>query len=230
MEIREGTRKLHLRPIGEWVHIDRTHQVPMPGKLASMARPMSALGLVFVPTSRTAARGASFGAGEAHEVGSFGLVAEVVDVHAIFPRGHPLIVLASTVLAPDPMRIPDEQGANFMFNAEVDHGPGRFVSSITNTVLCTTALLILGALQLLPAPRILLAPSLLLGELTQLLASLAFERPNPAPGHDQSLAGVGGHGGQMNLAQIYRRLHGARSLGGLGDLDDHMQLKAIVPD
>jgi putative transposase len=128
MEIREGTRKPHLLiTIGILVHIDRTNQVPMPGKLAGAAYPISAFGFVFVPTSRTPARGSSFGAGEAHDVSLLRLVRQVSHIFPIFPPSQALIVVSPFVLIAHTLRIADEQGAHFLLNTKVDDLSGSFV-------------------------------------------------------------------------------------------------------
>ena len=114
------------------MHIDRANQVPVPGELAGAAHPISSLGLVGVPTCRTAARCSSFGAGEAHDVGRLRFVGQVVDVLAIFPQGHALIVMASLFLVTDPMRITDEESADVVLYAKVDHVVGRFMSQVTS--------------------------------------------------------------------------------------------------
>ena len=48
-EIREGTRKPHLSPIGNLMHIDRANQVTVSREATGTADPISAFGLVFVP-------------------------------------------------------------------------------------------------------------------------------------------------------------------------------------
>jgi putative transposase len=163
-------------------------------------------------------------------VSSFAFVGEVVDVLAIFPQGHALIVVSATVLVADPMRIADEEGPNLLFDTEVDHYAGGFVPQVAHTPLGATALFVFGSLQLLPAPRILFTPSLLPGNLAQLLASLVFERTDTAPGDDHGLASIGSDGCQMNLAQVYCGLDSARDLFCLWSFHAHMQLKATIPD
>jgi hypothetical protein len=85
------------------MHIDRTDQIPMPGKLARAADPISAFGFVFLPTARTLARCSSFGAGEARDVSLFRFVGQVVAIFAIFPQGHALIVVPTSVLVTNPV-------------------------------------------------------------------------------------------------------------------------------
>ena len=179
------------------MHIDRAHQVTVAREPADSARPISPFGLVTMPTCRTPARCASFGAGEALYVGLLAFMGEVVDVLAIFPQGHTLIVVSAAVLPTDTMRIADEEAPDLVFHTKVDHFAGRFVPQITNTTLCTATLLVLRSLQLLPAMGVLFASGLLLGNLAQLLMALSFERTDTAPGHHHGLACSGGDGCQM---------------------------------
>ncbi|EFH83256.1 hypothetical protein Krac_4199 [Ktedonobacter racemifer DSM 44963] len=212
------------------MHIDRTHQVPMPGKLAVSAHPISSLGLVSMPTYRTLARCSSFRAGEAHDVSSLAFVREIVNVPAILPQGQTLIVVSATLLVTNAMRIADEEGPNLVLNTEVDDVASRFVSQVANASLGSSALFVLGALQFFPTTRRLLASGLLLGKLAQLLRSLAFERTDATSGDDHGLACVRRDGCQVDLAQIDGGLDGAWSLLGLWDLHTDMQFKPMVPD
>lgn len=209
------------------MHIDRTHQSH---KAAGAAGPNSSLGLVFMPTCRTLARGSSFGASEAHDVSRFGLVREIILVFTIFPQGHALVVMPPCILGANAMRITDEESSDLLLDAEIDHLARGFVPLVTNAALGTSALLVLGALQLLPAPGILGAAGLLLGNLAKVLTPLSFERADAASGDDHRLARVGGHSSQVNLAQIHRRLHVARRFCCEWDFYADMQLEAIIPD
>nr|WP_233097997.1 hypothetical protein [Dictyobacter vulcani] len=211
------------------MHIDRTHQVPMPGKLAVSARPISSLGLVSMPTYRTAARCSSFGAAEAHDVSSLAFVREIVNVLAILPQSHPLIVVSPIVFVTNAMRIADEEGPNLVLNTEVDNLASRFVSHVANTPLRSTTLFVFGSLQLFPATRILFAAGLLLRDFPELLASEMFERTNAAPGDDHRRSGIGGDSCQMDLAEVYCGLSSAGSLFRLCYLYADMQLEAVIP-
>lgn len=137
--------------ISIFMHIDRTDQIPMPGKLALTAHPISAFGFVFMPTSRTSARCSSFGAGEAHDVSNFRLVGQVVNVLAIFPQGHALIVVPASVLIADTMRIANEEGSHLLLDTKVNHLAGSLVSQITNAPLGPSALFVFRLLQALAA-------------------------------------------------------------------------------
>jgi hypothetical protein len=84
-------------------------------------------------------------------VGQFALVSEVVDILAIFPLSHALVVVSPIVFITDPMRIANEEGPDVLLDAEIDHFARGFVSQVTNPAFRTSALLVLGALHLLPA-------------------------------------------------------------------------------
>jgi hypothetical protein len=91
------------------MHIDRANNVSVSSETAFLAIPFSAFRLVSVPTYRTLATCSSFRASEAHDVGHFGFVGEIVNILAIFPQGHALIVVPSAIAVANPMRIPDEE-------------------------------------------------------------------------------------------------------------------------
>ena len=188
------------------MHIDRAHQVAVAHEAADPARPISPFGLVTMPTCRTPARGASFGAGEAHDVGLLGFVGEVIDIFAIFPRGHALVVMPASISVAHAVGIADEEATDVLLNTEVNDGPRGFMTHITHAPLRSAADFVLRPLQFLPAARVFLAAALLVGELSQLSVTLAFERADAAPGHDQGRARVGGHGGQVDFPQVDRGL------------------------
>ena len=212
------------------MHIDRTNQVPVPGEPAFAAFPISAFGLVFVPTCRTPARCASFRAGKAHDVSGFGFVGEIIDIFSIFPAGHTLVVMPALIVVTHTMRVADEERPDLVLHTEVDHLPARFMVQIADTPFSTVALFVPGSLQLLPVARILLAPSLFLGDFAKLLIALPFERTDATPGDNHSLASIGGDGCQVDLAQVDCGLDRARGIFCLGSFHAHMQLKATIPD
>ncbi len=197
---------------GITMHIDRTYQVTVARKPAGAARPISAFGLMMMPTYRTPARCSSFGAGEARDAGLFGFVTEVVDVFPIFPLSHTAIVMAPGIPAAHAMRIADEEHRYLMLDAEVDDRPGRLMAHVSDTPLSSPADLVLGPLQLLPAARMLLAAVLLFGKLAQLLVALSLERADTTPSDDQGLPGIRRHRRQMDFAQVYRCLRLPRGL------------------
>jgi hypothetical protein len=163
-------------------------------------------------------------------VSSFTFVGEIINVLAVFPQSHALIVVSAVVLVADAVRIPNEEGIDFLLNTKVDHLAGGLVAHIPNTTLSPATLLVLRILKFLPAPGILLAPGLFLCDLAQLLASLVFERTDATPSDNESLARIRCHGCQVDFAQVYGRLNRSGCFFGLGYLDADMQLKTVVPD
>jgi hypothetical protein len=214
----------------ELMHIDRTDEITVAREAAGAARPSSALGLVTMPTSGTLATGSSFGAGEAQDAGLFRFVGQVVDVLAVFPQGHPLIVMPASVSIAYTMRVANEETSHVVLDTEVDDSSGGFVAHISDTAFGTAAYLILGALQLLPTMGVLLAARLLLRELPKLLGALMLERADAAPGHDQGGPRSGGHRRQVDFPQVNGCLDSAWSFFCLWSFDADMQFKAVIPD
>jgi hypothetical protein len=163
-------------------------------------------------------------------MGLFGFVAEIVDVLAIFPQGHTLIVISATVPVAYPMRVANEERSDLVFHTEVDHGPGGFMARVTDTPFASSAHPVLGALQRLPPAGVLLAPALLFGKLSQLAAMLPFEGTDAPSGHDQGCTGVRGHCRKMNFSQVNRCSLFTRSVFRLRNFDTDVQLKASIPD
>ncbi len=212
------------------MHIDRADEIAVSDKPAGATRPLSVLGLVFVPASGTPATGSSFGAGEAQDAGLFCFVTEVVDILAVLPQRHALVVVPALVRLSDAVRIADEESSYLVLNAEVDHGPRRFMAQITDAALRPPAYSILGPLEFFPAARAPRATGLLIGKLPQLPVALPLERTDATPGDDHGRASSGRHRRQMNLAQVDRRLPLSRRRGGDRDFHADMQFKAAVPD
>ena len=147
------------------MHIDTANHIAVPNKATGFACPISSLGLVFLPAYRTLATCASFRASEAHDASLLGFMSEVVDILAILPQGHTLVVVTTTSTVTDPMRVANEERDNLVLSAEVDHFAGRFVPQITDTAFCSCFDLVLGSLQFSPSARELLASGLLLRNL-----------------------------------------------------------------
>ncbi len=183
-----------------------------------------------MPTARTLARGPSFGASEARDVSLFGFVAEIVNILAIFPQRHALIVVSAIVVGAHAMRMADEERSNLLLHTEVDYLACGFVPQITDAPLCTTALLVFRPLQLLPSARILLAAGLLFGKLSQVSVALPFERADTPPGHDHGSTGIGRRRRQVDFSQIDRRMNRTGCLFLLWGLNPHVQFKAVIPD
>jgi hypothetical protein len=212
------------------MHIHASYKVSMTGETTDLACPISAFGLVCMSTSGTPATCSSFGASEAQDVGLFGFVDEVVDVFAILPQGHTLIVVATLITIADTMRVANEETSHFLLNTEVNHLSRRLMAHITDSPFRTPTEFVLGVLQFLPTARILLAVGLFLGECPQAHASLPLETANATSCDNHRLASIGTDGCKMNFTQIDGGVNLTRSVFRLRYLDAHMQLKAVLPD
>src|SRR6266702_8265827 len=160
------------------MHIDRTHQITVSRESTGTADPISAFGFVLLSTSGTLTRCSSFRASEAQDAGLFGFVDEILDILAILPQSHALIVVSAIITIADAVRIADEQTSHLVLPTEVDDLMGRLVSHIADTARGATAQCILRPLQFLPATGILLTTGLLLGNLAQSLGALPLQTAN----------------------------------------------------
>ncbi len=217
-------------PIRKLMHIDRTDNVSVADKATSFTAPHPAFGFVLLSTSGTLATCASFGASEAQDVGLCRFVGEIVDIFAIFPQRHALVVVTTSITSAHTVRIADEKASHLMLNTEINHLSRGFVSHVPNTSRGPPAYLILGTLQLLPTAGILLAARLLLGKLAQALGALPLETANAAPGDNHGLASIRGQGGKMDFTEVHGGMNRTWDLLCLWNFHADMQLKAIVPD
>lgn len=211
------------------MHVDRTNEITMAREPASAARPIAVLGLVRMPTLRTAARCSSFGAAETADAGLFGFVRQIVNVFAVFPLRHALVVMPPAVALAYATWVADEQGSDVLFDTEVDDLARGFVAYVSNATFCPSAHLVLGMLQLFPATGVLLAASLLLRNLPKLLVALPLEGTDTPTRDDQGGRGRSGYGSQVNFSQVNSRLNASRGLFSLWNFDANMQFKAAIP-
>ena len=214
---------------GILLHIDRPDQIAVASEAAPAANPVSASGLVCVLASGAPATRASFGAGEAQDASLHGLVGEIVDVAPVLPLRHAPVVVAAAILIADAVRVADEEAAHLVFDTKIDDLPRGLVSEITYSTLGQSADFVLRPLELLPAPGAFLAATLLPVDLSRLLCSLAFEGADTASGHDERLARVGRHGGQVDFPQVNGRLNRAGTGFRLWDIHADVQFEAPVP-
>src|SRR6266487_1973701 len=114
------------------MHVDRANQITVATKAAGAACPRSSLGLVLMPAARTTATGSSFGAGEARDAGLLGFEPEVVDVLAILPQGHALMVMPALSGVAHSVRIADEEPSHLVLDAKVDDLAGGLVANTSH--------------------------------------------------------------------------------------------------
>jgi hypothetical protein len=212
------------------MHIDRANEIAMASKSTGSTYPISSLGLVFMPTVRTPAAGSSFGAGEAHDVGLFYFMGQVVNIPSVFPQRHALVVMPSFILIANPMWSADEEQADLVFYTKVDHLAGRFMSLVTHTSFCSLALLVFRSLQFLPTTGVLLATGLLFGKLSELLGVLMFEGADTTSGDDQGCTRVRRDCCEVDFAKVDGSPVLTWSMFSARYLEADMQFKSMIPD
>ena len=114
------------------MHVQAADDVAMACKptLGAPAHPVPPTNFLAALAARTPARGTPFGAGEAHDASSCTLLLEIVLVLAVFPLAHPLLVVASGTLIPNPVRVPNEDRLHALLLQEAHDLTRRFVSSV----------------------------------------------------------------------------------------------------
>jgi hypothetical protein len=103
------------------VHVDAADQIAMVAQSTPLADPVPAGRFMLMAAFRTAGTGSPFRPAEARNAGMFTLVLEVLDVLAIFPLGHPLVMFSTTWLIAYPIWIPNIEIRYLVCLAEVDH-------------------------------------------------------------------------------------------------------------
>ena len=216
---------------GEGVHVETAHQVPMTAESALGANPIPALGLVTMAASRTPGTRSPLRPGEARDACLCAFMREVIDVFAVFPLGHPLVVFAPAAAIAHPMRIADEKARNLMRLAELDDLPRSLVAQVADAPLDPRGQNVAAFAQALPSPRAFLAPRQQPGKLGVHLVLAPLFATDAAARDDEAVAVVGGNGALMDFAQIDRGVNGTLDTGGFGQFDAEMRLvMRPVPD
>jgi hypothetical protein len=117
------------------MHIHAPHDVSVAHKATVPAGEDAPARLGVFPTGRTRAAGSPLTAREARHVGLLTLLLEIGTVFAIFPAGHPLVVMPSLALLPHPIGIADVDGLHPFLLTELHHLPGGFVPQIPYPLL-----------------------------------------------------------------------------------------------
>ena len=99
--------------------IERPYQVTMSLETTVFAVPLPITRLVLMPTTRTLANCSSFGASEARDVSLFAFMGQVVDILAIFPQSHPLVMMTPIVTGAYPVWIAHEERSYLLLNTEI---------------------------------------------------------------------------------------------------------------
>lgn len=213
------------------MHVDAADKIAMTGETTYLAGPDTPARFVFVTAFRTTAGRPPFRAAEARNAGLPALVSQVIDVAAILPLRHPLVVMATAAPTPDAIRVADVEARNLVVPAEVDDLPRALVTQIPDAPFGSQGIAIAGAAELLPPPGTFDAPGHLCGDGAVHLVQPPLLGANAAAGDDQAFPCTGGDGALVYLSEIDRRLgaSGHRRLDFRPDGD--MQLVAdAVPD
>ena len=191
------------------MHVHRAHDIPVTFKSTGFASPVPPLGLMTMAAYGTPAGCATLIPGEAHDAVLFRLLLQVIDVLAIPPLAHALVVVTPGVLASHPIRVADEHRFHFMRLAEIHHLAGSLMAQVTDAALTPQGQFSAGFAKFPPTPGTLLTTGAFFLDFAKLLAVLTLEGADATPGDDQRIPIVGDHGSLMNLAQI----HGGVSVG-----------------
>ena len=126
-EIRDAFGKRHHLTIGDGVHVHRAYDIPVAFKSTDFASPVPPFGPVAMAAYGTPTGGTTFIPGEAHDAVLFRLLLQIIDIPAVLPLAHALVVVTPRVLATDPIGVADEHGFHFMRLAEVHHLTGALM-------------------------------------------------------------------------------------------------------
>lgn len=216
---------------GEGVHVETAHQVPMTAKAAPGADPVPALGFVTMAASRTPGARSPLRPGEARDAGLCAFMRQVIDVLAVFPLRHALIVFASGAALAHAVGIAHEEARNLMRLAELDDLPRSLVAQVADAPLDPRGQNVAAFAQALPSLRAFLAPRQQPGKLGVHLVLAPLFATDAAARDDEAVAVVGGNGALMDFAQIDRGVNGTLDTGGFGQFDAEMRLvMRPVPD
>ena len=195
------------------MHIDRAHDVPVAYKPTGFASPVPPFGLVTMAAYGTPPLRAAMPAGcttlipgEAHDAVLFRLLLQVINIPAVLPLAHALIVVTPGVLASYPIGVADEKGFDAALLAEIHHLAGPLMAQVADAALTPQGQCGACFAQFPPAPGTLRTAGALTGHFAKLFAVLTLQGAKAAPGDNQGLAGIGGHRRLMDLAEIDRRL------------------------
>ena len=89
------------------MHIDCAYDVSVADKATDLASPVPPFGLMTMAAYGTPAGRTSFVPGEAHDAVLLRLLFQIVDILAVLPLRHALIVVTTRILATNSVRISD---------------------------------------------------------------------------------------------------------------------------
>ncbi len=203
----------------------------MTAKAAPGADPVPALGFVTMAASRTPGARSPLRPGEARDAGLCAFMPQVIDVLAVFPLRHALVVFAPGTALAHAVGIAHEEARHVVCFAKLDNLPRALVAQVADAPLEARGQDVAALAQALPSPRAFLAARQEPGELgVHLVLAPLFAADAPAR-DDETVAVVGGDGTLVNFAQIDRGVNRALDRGGLGPFKAKVRLVVRpVPD
>ncbi|KIE57708.1 hypothetical protein A946_11790 [Methylacidiphilum kamchatkense Kam1] len=189
---------------GDGVHVYSAHDIPVAFKSTGFASPDPPFGLVAMAAYGTPAGRTSFAPGEARDAVLFRLLFQILDILAVLPLAHTLIVVASSMLAANPVRVSDKKGFDATVLAEVHHRPGAFVAQVADAAFMAQGELRTCPSELAPAPRAFLAVGSLFLDFAQLFAVQPLEGTDASAGYHQRFAGIRDDCGLVDLSKVHR--------------------------
>ncbi|WP_244235723.1 hypothetical protein [Candidatus Methylacidiphilum fumarolicum] len=86
--------------------------------------------------------------GEARDADLLSFLHQIVQILAVFPLAHPLVVTASASVAARPIRVTSEDGLNSMIQVKVYDLPDTFVTQVANPAFMKQRVLRSGSSKL----------------------------------------------------------------------------------
>ncbi len=160
---------------------------------------------------------------------SAGFIGEIGDIPAVLPLAHPLVVMASAAMVPDPMGIPDKQTTHPVLLTKGDHRPRALVAQVSDLPPLPGAGFLSGRLQAPRAAGAFPAPLAFPGDLAQSLVVPPLERTDTSAGHHQGYSRSGRHRRLVDLAQVRRGLGGAGRRVHRRSLHGAVQFVPVLP-
>ena len=133
--MRDAFGKRHHLTVGDEVHVHRAYDIPVAFKSTGLASPVPPFGLMTMAAYGTQARSTTFIANEAHDAVLFRLLLQVIDIPAVLPLAHALVVVTPGVLASYPIGVADEQGFDAALLAEIHHLAGPLMAQVPDAAL-----------------------------------------------------------------------------------------------
>ncbi|CCG91387.1 hypothetical protein MFUM_1020113 [Methylacidiphilum fumariolicum SolV] len=180
-QIRDARWKRHHLTEGQRMPVDAADHIPVTLKATFRASPVPSIGLVAMAAFRTPAGRAALVPGEARDAGLLRLLHQIVQILAVFPLAHPLVVTASASASARPIRV---AGLNSMIQAEVYDLPDAFVTQVANPAFMTQRTLRSGSSELAPTAGALLASGALFLDFAEMLAVQPLDGSHSPPRND----------------------------------------------